>query len=76
MKRGEAYPEYLKVMQASYPAFLRRNDRFYVTSDGCHPNELGHRFVADQLTELVEASGLLGGGATALMSVQKPTSFR
>jgi|688.fasta_scaffold05563_10 lysophospholipase L1-like esterase len=76
IKRGEAYPEYLKVMQASYPAFLRRNDRFYVTSDGCHPNELGHRFVADQLTELVEASGLFGGGATALMSVQKPTSFR
>lgn len=69
IKRGEAYPEYLKEMEASYPAFLRRNDRFYVTSDGCHPNELGHRFVADQLTELIEANGLLGGGATALMSV-------
>lgn len=76
IKQGEAYPEYLKVMQASYPAFLRRNDRFYVTSDGCHPNELGHRFVADQLTALIESSGLFGAGATVLMSAPKAQLFR
>jgi hypothetical protein len=31
-----------------------------VTSDGCHPNELGHRYVADQLVELLTATKLIG----------------
>ncbi len=65
IKEGSAYPEYAELMQASYPSFLRRNDRFYVTSDGCHPNELGHRFIADQLARLIEGSALIRDPAGA-----------
>lgn len=56
---GNAYPEYVATMQDEYPRELAQNRLFYITSDGCHPNALGHRFVADQLSELIEGAGLL-----------------
>lgn len=59
VKSGEAYPEYAQSMLESYPAFLRQNDRFYITSDGCHPNELGHRYIADRLASMIEDAGLI-----------------
>lgn len=60
LKEGKAYPDYLRIMKETYPEFLRQNDRFYVTSDGCHPNELGHRFVADRLAAIIKKAGILG----------------
>jgi len=59
LKGGKVYPDYVKSMEERYPEFLRQNQRFYVTSDGCHPNELGHRFVADRLAEIIKKSGIL-----------------
>jgi lysophospholipase L1-like esterase len=60
IQQGELYPEYVERMQRTYPDDLKRNKLFYVTSDGCHPNELGHRYVADQLVELLTAAKLVG----------------
>lgn len=60
IQKGEFYPEYVERMQRTYPDDLKRNRLFYVTSDGCHPNELGHRYVADQLVELLTAAKLIG----------------
>jgi lysophospholipase L1-like esterase len=51
--RGEIYPEYVKAMQERYPNDLKTNSLFYVSSDGCHPNELGHRLVAEKLASIV-----------------------
>lgn len=59
VKKGYKYKEYVSAMEASYPSQLRHNERFYVTSDGCHPNELGHRFVADRLTQIIERAHLI-----------------
>lgn len=60
IQKGELYPEYVERMQRMYPDDLKRNKLFYVTSDGCHPNELGHRYVADQLVELLTKAKLVG----------------
>jgi lysophospholipase L1-like esterase len=60
IQKGELYPEYVERMERAYPDDLKRNRLFYVTSDGCHPNELGHRYVADQLVELLTATKLIG----------------
>jgi lysophospholipase L1-like esterase len=32
---------------------MRQNLRFNVTTDGCHPNRVGHNLVADALAEAV-----------------------
>jgi lysophospholipase L1-like esterase len=53
IRKGKLYPEYVSRMKESYPEELATNKLFYITSDGCHPNELGHRFVSDKLTPLV-----------------------
>jgi len=54
IKNGSIYPEYVKAMESQYGDQLRQNDIFYVSSDGCHPNALGHRLVADELAKLIE----------------------
>lgn len=59
IQRKDVYPEYVERMERSYPDDLKKNKLFYVTSDGCHPNELGHRYVADQLAEMLDAAGLV-----------------
>jgi lysophospholipase L1-like esterase len=53
IRTGKLYPDYVSKMKVSYPQELANNKLFYITSDGCHPNELGHRFVSDRLTPLV-----------------------
>lgn len=53
IQKKEVYAEYVDRMEQRYPAELKNNRVFYVTSDGCHPNELGHRYVADQLTRVL-----------------------
>lgn len=53
IQAGKLYPDYVAKMKAVYPKALAKNKLFYITSDGCHPNELGHRFVADELTKIV-----------------------
>jgi lysophospholipase L1-like esterase len=59
LERGELYPDYIQKMRSEYPEYLERDHLFYITSDGCHPNELGHRFVADNLARIIDESGLI-----------------
>ncbi len=33
---------------------MRENWRYYVTTDGCHPNRAGHSLIADRMVEAVE----------------------
>lgn len=56
---GTAYPDYVAKMRTEYPHELAQNKLFYITSDGCHPNALGHRFIADQLSSLISKSGMI-----------------
>jgi lysophospholipase L1-like esterase len=41
-------------MREQYPEFLLRDDLFYVSSDLCHPNVVGHALIADRLAELLK----------------------
>jgi lysophospholipase L1-like esterase len=54
LKSGEQYPALVAAMKEQYPEFLLRDDLFYVSSDLCHPNVVGHAIIADRLAELLE----------------------
>ena len=41
-------------MRQHYPEELSQHNRFLVTSDGCHPNALGHDIVAESLASEIE----------------------
>lgn len=43
------YPTEVAAMEAEYGSSLRRDSVLYVTADGCHPNAVGHRIVAEQI---------------------------
>lgn len=47
------YPELVKTMRESYPNYLAKDKRSYVTSDGCHPNKVGHRIIAEELARIL-----------------------
>ena len=49
------HPEIVSEMTSLYPDALARNNLFYITSDGCHPNKLGHRLVAERLGQEISA---------------------
>jgi hypothetical protein len=51
IKNKEIYPEIISEMEENYSKDLAKNDLFYITSDACHPNKLGHRIIADYLTK-------------------------
>jgi lysophospholipase L1-like esterase len=59
IKAGTVHPELVEEMTRLYPQDLKRNELFYLTSDSCHPNKLGHRLVAESLLQLVVDSGLV-----------------
>ena len=40
-------------MKQQYPADLAKNDIFYITNDGCHPNKIGYRLIGERLAELI-----------------------
>lgn len=48
--RNKFHPEIVAEMQAAYPDALAKNKLFYITSDGCHPNKLGHQLIAEKLS--------------------------
>ena len=50
---GELHPDIVLEMKDSYPLALRQNSLFYITSDGCHPNTLGHRLIGEELVEAI-----------------------
>ncbi|MCO6430636.1 MAG: SGNH/GDSL hydrolase family protein [Deltaproteobacteria bacterium] len=53
---GDLYPEVVSEMRASYPDELKREELFYVTSDSCHPNKLGHLLLADRIAQIITSS--------------------
>lgn len=40
-------------MRRNYPFELKRDPLYYITSDACHPNKLGHKVIADRLAEII-----------------------
>ncbi len=54
LKSGDQYPALVAAMREQYPEFLLRDDLFYVSSDLCHPNVVGHALIADRLAELLK----------------------
>jgi lysophospholipase L1-like esterase len=57
LKAGLLYPDEVAEMRREYGSTLAQNDLYYVSSDACHPNAIGHSIVAEQLvTAIVEAN--------------------
>lgn len=61
IKQRKVFPEYVKEMQQLYGDDLKRNELFHITSDGCHPNKLGHRLIGEALAGII--AGALSKGA-------------
>lgn len=55
----KVHPEIVDEMQSAYPADLKRNSLFYVTSDACHPNKLGHALIAEKLSGAINKAALI-----------------
>lgn len=49
----KVHPELVNEMKENYPRALSKNKLFYISSDGCHPNKLGHLLIAEELTRLI-----------------------
>lgn len=58
IKAGQVHPELVAEMREHYPRELARNELYYLTSDACHPNKLGHRLIGEKLTEMIAGAGL------------------
>lgn len=50
---NQIYPEMVVEMRGNYPNQLHANKLLYISSDGCHPNKIGHHLIADELTKLI-----------------------
>lgn len=53
LRSGQRYPDQVRTMEQRYGAALNQHELLYVSSDGCHPNEVGHRLVSEALAELI-----------------------
>lgn len=53
LKTKSLYPQMVEQMEDLYGHMLRRNQLFYITSDSCHPNAVGHRIIADELATII-----------------------
>lgn len=56
---GKILPEYVSEMQEHYPDTLKSGARFYVTSDACHPNKLGHKLIGEKIASILTSTGQL-----------------
>lgn len=54
------YPTEVAAMEGEYGASLRGDNLLYVTADGCHPNRVGHRIVAEQILAAMQTERVLG----------------
>lgn len=55
LRDGRLYPDDVAYYRHLYgEEALQENWRYYVTTDGCHPNRAGHRIIADALVGAVE----------------------
>jgi lysophospholipase L1-like esterase len=53
IKEKNYFSPELSSMQKKYGNLLSRNPVLNITSDGCHPNQLGHRLVGEKLAEKI-----------------------
>lgn len=58
------HPEMVKRMEELYPAALERNELFYITSDLCHPNRIGHQLIGERIAELIREIALPEGAGS------------
>jgi lysophospholipase L1-like esterase len=59
LKSGVLHPEVVKNMEVDYPSALQKDPLFYISSDGCHPNQVGHRILADRLLRIINPDRLI-----------------
>lgn len=60
VREGTLYPKELAKYEAIYGRqAMEQNWRLFLTSDGCHPNLVGHSLIADALTEAITGTRLL-----------------
>lgn len=55
IKSGDIFPDLLAEMRKNYAEALKSNELYYVSSDACHPNALGHRIVGSELAKIIAA---------------------
>ncbi|RME59158.1 MAG: hypothetical protein D6780_05505, partial [Candidatus Dadabacteria bacterium] len=53
LKEEFIYQEDVREMKESYGSYLNKRSLFYVTSDLCHPNRVGHKIIAEALFSLI-----------------------
>ncbi len=58
LKRKQIYSEQIQQMQARIPELLEQQPLLYVSSDGCHPNAIGHDIIAGKVKNYFLSSGL------------------
>ena len=57
VKAGQLYPAEARYYQDLYgPAAMENFWRYWVTTDGCHPNRVGQNLVADALADAVRST--------------------
>jgi len=59
LKDGSLLPNEVSTMRREYGTTLATNDLFYVSSDACHPNAVGHSIIAAQLANTILEANLL-----------------
>lgn len=53
------YPTEVAAMEEEYGGSLRNSAVLYVTADGCHPNKVGHRIVAERILAAMQPERVL-----------------
>ncbi|RMG40597.1 MAG: hypothetical protein D6719_10490 [Candidatus Dadabacteria bacterium] len=72
LKAHKIYPEYVRRMEDAFGALLKTNSLLYVTTDGCHPNRVANRILAEELYRIISPDKQLSGRDTSdSLSVEK-----
>ena len=64
LKSQSLLPEMVTELESRIAKELSREDAFYITSDGCHPNQIGNRLMAEGIYELVEGEPVSRDGGS------------
>ena len=56
IKNHKLYPEMVQQMESRYPQDLAISELNYISSDGCHPNALGHRLIGEKISLIIDAT--------------------
>lgn len=53
ISQGKIETDLVAEMRKNYGEDLKRDSLYYVTSDACHPNKLGHKLIAEELARII-----------------------